>query len=100
MQIHMTFKHMDATESLKSAVNSRSDKLKRFLATDAELHWVFYLEADTHVADLRIQAPHLDLFAQSKTDDLYESIEEVSDKIEKLLIKNKEITKDHLHRKR
>ena len=100
MKIHMTFKQMDATESLKQAVTDKSERLRKFVSDQTELHWIFFVEADRHVADLRVQGPHIDYFAQSKTSDLYLSIDEVVDKLEKQLRKHKEMLKDHLHRNR
>jgi putative sigma-54 modulation protein len=100
MNIHMTFKKMDATEALKTHVNDRTERLKKFVGSQTEFLWVFYLEADDHVADLRVQGPHIDVFAQAKSNDMYLSIDEVSEKIERQLRKNKEIVKDHLHRSR
>lgn len=99
MDLHMTFKHMEATDALKAHVKEQTDKLKKFLNGPAEAHWIFYVDADTHVADLRIQGPHLDFFAQARTSDLYVSIDEAITKVEKQLRKHKEKLKDHLHRK-
>ena len=98
MKIHMTFKHMDATQSLKTHVNEKSERLKKFITDSVECTWIFYLEADVHVADLRVHGPHIDYFAQAKTLDLYSSIDEAVEKVEKQLRKHKEIVKDHLHR--
>lgn len=100
MQIHMTFRQMDATEALKRHANERSERLQKFVPVQAELTWIFYVEADRHVADLRVKGPHVDCFAQSKTPDLYQSIDEAVEKVEKQLRKHKEMVKDHHHRDR
>ena len=100
MNIHMTFKHMDATEALKAHVNEKSERLRKFLNDATDCSWIFFLEADVHVADVRIKGPHLDFFAQAKTGDLYQSIDDAVIKVEKQLRKHKEIVKDHLHRSR
>lgn len=100
MQIHMTFKNMDATEALKSHAEAKSERLKKFLPESTDFEWIFFVEADNHVADLRVVGPHIDYFAQAKTSDMYQSIDDVVDKLEKQLRKHKEIVKDHLHRNR
>lgn len=100
MNIHMTFKQMDATEALKSHAADRTERLKKFVGSQTEFLWVFFIEAENHVADLRVQGPHIDFFAQAKSNDMYQSIDDVTDKIERQLRKNKEIVKDHLHRSR
>ena len=100
MNIHMTFKHMDATEALKAHVNEKTAKILKFLRGEVEANWVFYLAGDQHVADLRIKGPRLDYFGQARTENMYHSIDEAIVKIEKQLKKHKEILKDHLHRER
>ena len=100
MKVHMTFKHMDATEALKNAVNEKSDRLQKFVGADTELQWVRGVAGGSHLAYPHVTGPHLDLFAQARTPDMYTSIDEVAVKIDKQLKKKKEITKDHLHRDR
>jgi putative sigma-54 modulation protein len=100
MQIHITFRHMDATDALKTHVNDKSERLNKFAPATAEGHWVLFVEADSHVAELRVTGPHTDVFAQAKTIDMYQSIEDAVGKVEKQLRKQKEIVKDHLHRQR
>ena len=98
MKIHMTFKHMDATESLKRHVNEKSERFKKFITESVECTWICFLEADVHVAEVRVHGPHIDFFAQAKTSDLYQSIDDTVEKMEKQLRKHKEIVKDHHHR--
>ncbi len=98
MKIHMTFKHMDATEPLKRHVNEKSERFKKFITESVDCTWICFLEADVHVAEVRVHGPHIDYFAQAKTDDLYQSIEDAVEKMEKQLRKHKEILKDHHHR--
>lgn len=99
MQINIAFRHMDATDALKTHVQEKSEKLRKYLGGEAQLTWTFSVDAGVHVADVHAKGPHIDFFAESKTEDMYQSIEEATDKLEKQLRKNKEILKDHLHRK-
>ncbi len=90
----MTFKHLDATAALKQHVKEKTKKLEKYTAKSFQIHWVFYLEGTSHVADLRVQGPQINYFAESKTTDLYQSIDEAVGKIEKQLKKHKEIQKN------
>ena len=99
MQLHMAFKKMEATEALKTHTTERSERLRKFIGNETEVNWVFYVQADEHVADLKVKGPHVDVFAQSKTPDMYHSIDQAVERVEKQLRKNKEILKDHIHRK-
>lgn len=99
MQVHITFKKFDSSEALKAHANEKSEKLQRFLPSEAKIDWVLHLDGDMHVADLKIHGPHVDLFAQANSENMYTSIDAVCDKLEKQLVKQKEMLKDHLHRK-
>ncbi|MGE4232411.1 MAG: ribosome-associated translation inhibitor RaiA [Bacteriovoracia bacterium] len=100
MKLHMTFKQMDATDALKSHIEGCSKKLEKYLSGDYEASWTCFLEGQQQVADIKVVGPHVDCFAQAKSDDLYRSIDEASEKAEKQLRKHKEILKNHLHRDR
>ena len=100
MNIHMTFKHMDATEALKTHVNDQSERIKKFVPMQSEATWTFYVDADVHTADLRVHGPHIDYFAQAKSPNLYQSIDQAIDKIERQLKKHKEIVKSHARKER
>lgn len=99
MQINIAFRHMDATEALKTHTHEKSEKLKKYLNGESLMTWTFSVDAGKHVADVHVKGPHLDFFAESQTEDMYQSIEEAIEKLEKQLRKHKEILKDHLHRK-
>lgn len=98
MKIQITFKHMSSTEALKNYIHEKSAKLSRYVSPEAECHWVLFVDALQHHADARVHGPHIDVFAQSQTEDMYSAIEETLERLEKQLRKHKEILKDHLHR--
>lgn len=100
MKLHVTFKHMDSSEAVKDHANEKSEKLGKFVGAETEMHWIFFVENETHVVDLHVKGPHIDMFAQSKTTDMHQSIDDVYHKMEKQLRKQKEIVKNHLHRDR
>ncbi|HRK02163.1 MAG TPA: ribosome-associated translation inhibitor RaiA [Oligoflexia bacterium] len=100
MQIHITFKHMDATEALKKHTEEKTAKLEKFANGPFNADWVLVVNAKEHAAELRVHGPNLDYFAHAKTSDMYVSIDEVVSKLETQLRRHKEIVKDHLHRKR
>lgn len=100
MQIHVTFKQMAATDALKSHAQVKTEKLGKFTNGAYNADWVLFVDADDHVAELRVHGPHVDCFAEAKTQDMYRSIEDAVDKVERQLRKHKETLKDHLHRDR
>ena len=100
MSVHITARQMELTAALKSNAEEATAGLKKFVGSSTEFHWVLFLEGQEHVVDLRVSGPNMNFFAQAKSEDMYKTIELVTEKMEKQLIRNKEITKDHLHRSR
>ncbi len=100
MEVHYTFKNINSTEAIKAQAKIHAEKLKKYTSGDVSANWVFYVEGDQHVADLRLKGAHFDFFGQAKTESLYDSIDLAILKIEKQLKKHKEKLKDHLHRDR
>lgn len=100
MQVHMTFKHMDSSDAVKNHAQAKSEKISKYVNGDSyQVDWTFGVEAQVHIADLRIHGPHIDYHSEARTADLYQSIDEALDKIETQLRRHKEKLKDHLHRK-
>ncbi len=100
MKTHFTFKHMNSSEAVKDHATEKSEKMSKFVGEATEMHWIFFVENETHVVDLHVKGPHIDMFAQAKTEDMHQSIDSATEKMEKQLRKQKEITKNHLHRDR
>ena len=100
MENHYTFRHMDATEAIKEHAQNASVKLEKFVKPTVNANWIFLVEAGEHKAELRVKGPHVDYFVEARTPNLYHSIDEAVNKMEKQLKKHKEILKNHLHRDR
>ena len=100
MNIQYTFKNITSTESIKNQAKIHAEKLLKYTQGDVHANWVFYVEGDTHVADLQFKGSHFDFYGQAKTENLYDSIDQAILKVEKQLRKYKEKLKDHLHKDR
>ena len=98
MILNMSFKHMDATPSIKSYASEKSEKLKKYFQGRITVNWNFSVEKQSQVAHCHLMGNNMDYFGESDSTDLYASIDQVIDKIEKQLRKHKEIVKDHLHK--
>lgn len=98
MNINMSFKHIEPTESIKAYATEKSDKLSKYFRGKISVNWNFTVERQNQIAHLHILGNDIDYFSESNTQDLYASIDSVVDKVEKQLRKHKEIVKDHLHK--
>ena len=95
MQVNITFRHLEPTEALKAHVKGRVEHVQRFLDRPTEAHAVLHVENLAHHAELTVKAGRFLLRGTAKTKDMYASIDEAADKIEKQLKKHKSKLQDH-----
>lgn len=98
MNINISFKDLDSTEAIKNFAREKSGKLEKYFRGRISVNWNFSIERQNQIAHCHMMGNNMDYFAEAVTSDLYASIEQCVDKIEKQLRKHKEIVKDHLHR--
>ena len=90
MQVNITFRGMESTESLKSYVKERIEHVEKYFDRSVEAHAVLSLERYLHHADITIQAGSYLLRGKTRSEDMYKSIDEAVDKIEKQLKRYKD----------
>ena len=91
MEIQITFKHVDHSESLKNYAVEKSEKLNRYLHGKLHLVWTFDKEGGDFTAHVHVTGNHIDFFAESRANEAYATVDMVIAKIEKQIKKHKEI---------
>jgi putative sigma-54 modulation protein len=89
MQVNITFRHLEPTEALKSHVKGRVEHVQRYIDRPSEAHAVLHVENLAHHAEITVKAGRFLLRGTAKTKDMYASIDEAADKIERQLKKHK-----------
>jgi len=95
MQINVTFRHMNPSDSLKNYAESKFEKFRRFLHEPVEVHVVLQVQKIRQLAEVTVKAKHVRFHGMEESQDMYASIDLVAGKIERHLIKHKEKVKDH-----
>lgn len=90
MEISVTFRHIESTESLRVYAVEKLSKLKKYLDTPIEAHVVLEVEKFRHIADVTLNADGTRIKAAEETGDLYSAIDQVADKIEAQLKRHRE----------
>ena len=83
MDIIVTFRHMEPTESLKAYAEDKLSKIKKYLDFPIEAHVVLAVEKFRHVADVTLSVNGTRIKGVEETGDMYSAIDQVMDKIEK-----------------
>ena len=83
MEIMVTFRRMEPTESLRAYAEEKIFKIKKYLDSPFEAHIVLGVEKFRHIADITLSVDGTRIKAAEETDDMYSAIDQVMDKIEK-----------------
>jgi putative sigma-54 modulation protein len=95
MQVNITFRHLEPTEALKSHATDKVQHVQRYIDRPSDAHVVLYLENLLHHADITLKAGPFLIRGQAKSADMYASIDQAAEKIERQLKKHKEKLKNH-----
>ena len=84
MHMEFTFKNFEPSEHLKKYARRRLEKAGRFLGKSPALDMVVILSIDKHrqKAEVKLSCEGLNFSASEQSDDMYTSIDLVTDKIE------------------
>ena len=95
MQTTVTFRHMDATDSLRKYVEEKVARMNKYINKPIEANVVLSVEKHRHIAEISLIANKTVTNGKEETDNMYSSIDLVMDKIERQLRKRKEKIKGH-----
>jgi len=94
MQLRVTARHFDLTDSLREHVDSRSRHLKRFFDNIIDLHWVLDVDKHRHIVDLSAKVYGTVLTGRAESADMRASVDEVTEKMQTQLKKYKSRLKE------
>lgn len=95
MQINLTGHHVDITESLRSYVDTKFEKLQRHFDHINNVHVILNVEKLTQKAEATVHMSGGEVFANSEHTDMYAAIDGLIDKLDRQVIKHKEKLKRH-----
>lgn len=95
MQVSVTGRHVDVTDSLRAHVNEKVGKLKRHFNNMTGMHVILTVEKLEQKAEATVQISGATLFAEDIQADMYQSIDGMIDKLDRQIIKHKEKTGSH-----
>ena len=94
MQISITGHHLEVTDSLRSYVETKFQKLERHFDHVTDVHVILGIEKLNKKAEATVHISGATLFAEDHQEDMYAAIDNLVDKLDRQLIKHKEkITK-------
>ncbi len=92
MQITISGHHVDVTPALRDHVNNKFTKLQRHFDNITNTTVTLTVEKLVQRAEATVHVAGADLFALSESEDMYAAIDNLTDKLDRQLIKHKEKT--------
>lgn len=98
MVIHISFKHMNTSQTLHKYIEEKCERLAKYFRGRIHLTWNLETNKLQRSAHCHLVGNHMDYFGEATTTDFRASIDQAIDKIETQLRRHKEIVKGH-HKK-
>jgi len=90
-------KNLEVTEALKERVIKKVGKLEKFFVKGTEVHVTMSVQKNRHILEVTIPFNGVLLRAEEVNDDMYTSIDKISDVIERQIRKNRTRLEKRLH---
>jgi len=94
MEITVTFRHIEASDSLKAYAEEKVSKMDKYFDFPVEAHIVLAVEKFRRSADVTLNVNGTMIKGVVETEDMYSAIDQVMDKIEKQVKRYREKTRD------
>ncbi|MFW8592198.1 ribosome hibernation promoting factor [Glaciecola sp. 2405UD65-10] len=95
MQINLTGHHVEITDSLRTYVDTKFEKLERHFDHINNVHVILNVEKLNQKAEATVHMSGGEVFANSEHTDMYAAIDGLIDKLDRQVIKHKEKLKRH-----
>ena len=95
MQVSLSGHHVDITESMRSYVNEKIERLDRHFDHALDIHIVLTVEKLRHKAEATLHVSGSNLHADDVQEDMYAAIDGLVDKLDRQGKKHKEKMKSH-----
>ena len=89
MRISITGKNLEISDYLNDLINKKVGKLERFFQQDAEVFVTLSVEKNRHIVEVTIPYDGGVIRGEEITGDMYASIDNVLDKLEKQIIRHR-----------
>ena len=95
MQLTISGHHLDVSEPIRDYVTNKLSRLTRHHDRITNTHVILSIDKNNQKAEATLHISGADLFANSESEDLYAAIDQLTDKLDRQLIKHKEKHRNH-----
>jgi putative sigma-54 modulation protein len=95
MQLKMTGHHVEVTEALQQYVSKKLERITRHFDQVMDIHCILTVEKQNHKAEATVHAKGAHLHADATDSNMYAAIDNLMDKLDRMVKKHKEKQTDH-----
>jgi putative sigma-54 modulation protein len=95
MQISVTFRNMESSESLKKYAFEKCERLKKYVNRPTDVHVVLAKHKYRNHAEIKVAHSGLVMKGEENTEDMYSSIDLALDKVERQVRRHKDKRREH-----
>jgi putative sigma-54 modulation protein len=95
MQVIVTGHHLEITDSLRTHINSRFEKLGRHFDNVTDVHVILSIEKLMQKAEATVHINGATVFAEDHQEDMYSAIDDMVEKLDRQITKHKEKVSSH-----
>lgn len=95
MQINISGRHVEVTDSMKEYVTSKLERLNNHHDRITNTNVILSVDKLIQKAEATVHVSGKDVFADASHEDLYAAIDSLADKLDRQLIKHKEKMRSH-----
>ncbi len=95
MNITVTGRHLNTSDSLKDYAEKKFSKLEKYFNQLIDAHLIFYVEKQDHGCEAVINGDGIQFHGREKAADLYSAVDLLWDKMEKQIVRYKERHQTH-----
>ena len=92
MRISVTFRHLDPSDALKDYVGQKLSKVNKYFDGPIDANAVLSVEKFRQIAEVTVTFGRFTVNCKEETDDMYQSIDKVIDKVERQVKRQREKT--------
>ena len=96
MQISIVGRHLKMTEPIKKYIDKRLIRLEKYDRKIVEARAIVSVEKFRHIVEITVLTKHFSVIGKGQSNDVYTSVDEALDRVEKQLKKHQERIKEHL----
>lgn len=95
MQLSISGHQLDLTDSLKSYISSKMEKIERHFDHVNTINVVLHVDKIRHEAEATVNAKGVSIHANAESDNMYAAIDSLVDKLDTQVLKHKEKLVNH-----